>query len=115
MDEAAPKRGRKPDPVYEKLVELFLDGGDDATEIAAAAMGRTPSAAAPDLLDTSLCSISVREKGPSWQRRTHRPRVTLNAAFRRALETIALLEREGRQGCRGIRPGELALGVLKSC
>lgn len=43
MDEAAPKRGRKPDPVYEKLVELFLDGGDDATEIAAAAMGRTPS------------------------------------------------------------------------
>src|SRR5450759_2960659 len=35
-----------------------------------------PTAAAPDLLDTSLCSISVREKGPSWQRRTHRPRVT---------------------------------------
>jgi len=33
-------------------------------------------AAAPDLLDTSLCSISVREKGQSWQRRTHSPRVT---------------------------------------
>ena len=34
------------------------------------------AAAAPDLLDTSLCSISVREKGLSWQRRTHSPRVT---------------------------------------
>src|SRR5450759_5894282 len=33
-------------------------------------------AAAPDLLDTSLYSISVREKGQSWQRRTHSPRVT---------------------------------------
>src|SRR5665648_848728 len=37
---------------------------------------RRPCAAAPDLLDTSLCSISVREKGQSWQRRTHSPRVT---------------------------------------
>src|SRR5665647_3640945 len=33
-------------------------------------------AAAPDLLDTSLCSISVREKGQSWQSRSPRQRVT---------------------------------------
>jgi len=38
----APKRGRKPDPIYARLVELFLKGGSEQVEIDYAAMGRKP-------------------------------------------------------------------------
>ena len=41
-DTAAPKRGRKPDPIYGRLVELFLDGGSEEVEIDCAALGRKP-------------------------------------------------------------------------
>jgi len=43
MSEPAPaKRGRKSDPIYGRLVELFLEGGSERVEIDYAAMGRKP-------------------------------------------------------------------------
>jgi len=41
-DAAVPKRGRKPDPIYGRLLELFLEGGSEKVEIDCAAMGRKP-------------------------------------------------------------------------
>ena len=43
MSEPVPaKRGRKPDPIYGKLVELFVEGGSEVSEIDWRAMGREP-------------------------------------------------------------------------
>jgi len=45
MSEPVPaKRGRKPDPIYGKLVELFVEGGSEVFEIDWRAMGRKPDA-----------------------------------------------------------------------
>ena len=41
-DAAVPKRGRKPDPIYGRLVELFLKGGSEKVEIDCVALGRKP-------------------------------------------------------------------------
>jgi len=45
MSEPVPaKRGRKPDPIYGKLVELFMESGNEVAEIDWRAMGRKPDA-----------------------------------------------------------------------
>ena len=41
-DAAVPKRGRKPDPIYGRLAQLFLEGGSEKVEIDCVAMGRKP-------------------------------------------------------------------------
>ena len=41
-DAAVPKRGRKPDPIYGRLAQLFLEGDVGTVEIDYAAMGRNP-------------------------------------------------------------------------
>ena len=40
--ETPPRRGRKPDPIYGRLLELFLEGGSEKVEIDCVAMGRKP-------------------------------------------------------------------------
>ena len=45
MSESVPaKRGRKPDLIYGKLVELFVESGSEVAEIDWRAMGRKPDA-----------------------------------------------------------------------
>ena len=42
VGEAKPRRGRKADPIYGRLAQLFLEGDAGTVEIDHAAMGRNP-------------------------------------------------------------------------